>query len=148
MRRKLHAFGAVRILATTIALVALVGCNSESSDDAPYDGTLGDAMIEFVDTVGALADILSDINNLDDCHEARGPISYQVKRLRQLHGVVGSMSVKTWAEMPRSLDEKRRAEIRRFNAEAVRVLIKQERGVVLRDLIEDVPALIYPELQS
>ena len=135
----------------TFALVTVLGCNSETTeqaDRAAYNGTAGDAVIEFVDTISAVADILADIDDLDDCHKAKEPLAFQVSRLRELHGIIGGMSAKAWAKMPRSLDAKRRAAIRRFNAEAVRVLIERERGAALRDVIADVPALIYPEMQG
>jgi hypothetical protein len=159
MQRNLHTSGTPAAMLTrlitavvaTLELASVLGCNGETTEQADlsaYDGTVGDAVIEFVDTIGALADILADIDDLEDCDEAQQPIAFQVNRLRDLHRLIGGMSVEVWAEMPRSLDEKRRAAIRRFNAEAVRVLINRERAAVLRDVIADVPALIYPETQG
>lgn len=131
-----------------LAIVGAAGCSRESANQSAYEGTVGDGMIAFIDTIDALADILASIQSLEDCAEAKAPLTYQIDRLRELHGVVGSLSVQSWAQMPRSLDKRRRAAINRFNAEAVRVMIKRERGTALRDVIVDVPALIYPELQN
>ena len=68
--------------------------------------------------------------------------------LRIRRQMVGSLSLQSWARMPRSLDERRRAAITHFNAEAVRVMIKRERGLVLREVFVDVPSLIYAEQQD
>ena len=136
----------VTLLAASIMLST--ACNDQAAESSSYEGTVGDGMLEFVDTIDALADILADIQSVDDCAEAKAPLNYQIGRLRELHGVVGSLSVQSWAQMPRSLDDRRRAAIRRFNAEAVRVMMERKRGIMLRDVIADVPGLIYPELQG
>ena len=136
----------VTLLAATTMLSA--ACNDQAAETSTYDGTVGDGLIDFVDTIDALADILADIESVDDCAEAKDPLNYQVDRLRELQGVVGSLSVQSWAQVPRSLDERRRGAIRRFNAEAVRVMMDRKRGILLRDVIVDVPGLIYPELQG
>lgn len=136
-------------MSTVCLLLAAGGCNRDSDRAATaYEGTVGDAMLEFVDTIDALADILAGVNDLDDCKNVREPLAFQIDRLRQTRSVIGDLSEGAWAQMPRSLDEKRQAAIRRFNAEAVRVLIEREQGLELRDVIADVPALIYPEARG
>ena len=133
-------------------LVGASACSREpagqEAGEAAYEGTIGDAMADFVEAIEAMADILSDVQSLEDCAGAKAPLEAQVERLRGLHGVVGSLSLQSWARMPRSLDDRRRAALTRFNAEAVRVMIKRERGLVLREVFSDVPSLIYAEQQG
>lgn len=136
----------LRACILALALVVAAACDEGRPPETPsYEGTVGDAVIEFVDTIGAMADILADIDDLEDCKQAKEPLALRVSRLRETHAVIGDLSPQAWAQMPRSIDERRQEAIRRFNAEAVRVMIERERGLLLRDVIIDVPTLIYPK---
>jgi hypothetical protein len=136
-----------RTLLLTFALGATVvlasGCSGEPEPtDGPYEGTVGDAMIDFIATIDEIAEILADVDSVEDCESAKAPLAERVERLRGIHELVGDFSSETWDRMPSSLGKSRRAATRRFNAEAVRVLLDRPRARVLGEVLLDVPDLI------
>jgi hypothetical protein len=130
-----------------VTVTALTGCRGRT-EDAAFDGTLGDAMAEFIAAIEGLADDLSTIGDVNDCRAAKGSIEEHVRLLRRLSPIVAVLDAETWKGMPRTVIERRDYAVRSFNREAVRVLVDRDRAQVLRVVVGEVPSLIYLDFQQ
>ena len=131
------------VFIAVLLVSALPACRGASRENA-FEGTLGDAMIEFIENVEELAGDMTAIDSVGDCRDAESRIEGRVETLRRLHPIVDTFTAETWKEMPQGLIERRDQALRSFNQEAVRVLLDRDRAAVLRHALRDVPSLIYP----
>ncbi len=133
------------LLGAAVCGAVLVGSGCDSAPEqrsAEYDGTVGDAMIDFIDTVEEIAEILADVDSIEDCESVKASLAARVERLERIHALVGGFTAQTWQRMPSSLAESRASAMRRFNAEAARVMLDNRRARVLRDVLRNVPDLL------
>jgi hypothetical protein len=135
------------LLVVSLLVFSGTACLGERGETA-YQGTLGDAMAEHIETIENLGMDLSSIHDVDDCRAARSTLIERVATLRRLQRVVGLTDVATWKSMPQSLEERRETAVRKFNAEGFRVFRDGPKAALLRDVLAEVPALIYPEYRD
>jgi hypothetical protein len=142
----MHSVSRFLLAIALVTTAAPAGCH-EPSGGRPFDGTLGDAMVEFVAAIEGLSADLAGVDDIADCRAVKPSIERRMRLLRRLSPIVASLGAETWKGMPQGIVDRRDEALRAFNREAVRVLLDRERAAVLREVVGEAPPLIYLDYQ-